>query len=106
MAEKKQKTLHDYRLSDVSEYLPPIKAVSLWDYAMKLKDKQGIEEDDKMYYPSNGLDILYDIFRKQYMGFDLGKNRKLELAGPEGPNLTKRSPGIMPGYSAKYTFDF
>ena len=102
----KEKTLHNYRLSDVSEYLPPVKAVTLLDYAMKLKNKQGFTEEDRMYYPSKALDVLYDVFRRQYLNFDLGKNRKLELAGPEGPNLTKRSPGIMPGYSAKYTFDF
>ena len=105
MAEKKQKTLHDYRLSDVSEYLPPIKAVSLWDYAMRLKESKDIKEEDTLYYPSKALDALYEIFRKQYLGFDIGKKGFLEMAGPEGPDLTKRSPGIQPGYSARYTWD-
>jgi len=104
----KKKGLHDYTLSDVSSYLPPIKAVSLWDYAMKAKEAQNIDFEEKphLYYPSKALDVLYDVFRKQYLNFDLGKNRQLELAGPKGPDLTKRAPGIDPGYSAKYTWDF
>ena len=93
--------------SDIQDYLPALDAMSLWDYAMQLKGKKvdpHLREGDELYYPSKALNILHDVYRKQYLGLDLGDKRKLELAGPEGPNLSPGSPGGLPGYSMKYTW--
>jgi hypothetical protein len=89
---------------------------SLWDYYMKKswEPSRGREERTNL----ETLGMLSDVVQKQYLGFNVGNMGYLELAGPQGPNLSppaareltdihgrRHSKPHVPGFSMKYTMD-